>query len=253
MLLCKLLKFILEMLMSFKNKIVIITGAGRGIGAAVAKSFAKNGATTILVSRTLTELETVKASIDAFGGTAHLIRADVGSLTDIKKIYHETIQKYGGVDILINNAAIIYTDTWDKVMPDRFDELISVNVRGATFMAQCAFKQMMQQKNGGAIVNISSLSGLQNVEKFPGFGPYAMSKFAIIGLTESMAVEGKPYSIRVNAVAPGAVETKMLKKAAPFLKTSTMPEDIAKTVTILCDESLSNHLNGIVIPIFSNE
>jgi len=239
--------------MNFKDKVAIITGAGRGIGAAVAQSLAKNGATTILVSRTLSELETVKKSIDAHGGRSHIIQADVGSMTNIEYIYAETVQKFGAVDILINNAAIIYTDTWDKVIKERFEQLMTINVTGATFMAQHAFKQMMTQESGGVIVNVSSLAGLQHVEKFPAFGPYAISKFAIIGLTESMAVEGKPYSIRVNAVAPGAVDTQMLAQAAPFLKTSTTPEDIAKTITILCDETLSGHLNGTVIPIFSNE
>lgn len=239
--------------MNFKNKVAIITGAGRGIGAAVATLLAKHGAKIILVSRTLSELEAVKSHIDSNGGTAHIIQADVGRVDDIARIYAEAITKFAAVDILINNAAIIYTDTWDVVTKEKFDEVINVNVTGATFMAQGAFKQMMKQDNGGVIINISSLSGIQNVEKFPGFGPYAMSKFAIIGLTESMAVEGKPYSIRVNAVAPGAVDTQMLAKAAPFLKTSTTPEDIAKTITMLCDENISGHLTASIIPIFSNE
>jgi 3-oxoacyl-[acyl-carrier protein] reductase len=127
-----------------------------------------------------------------------------------------------------------------------------INVRGSFLCAKEAFKHMKVGKRGGSIVNISSLAGIRGTEKFPGLSSYTVSKFAVIGLTESIAVEGKPHGIRANCIAPGAVKTRMLKEAAPELKTTTKPEDIAKTVLYLCDDTWSGHLTGSLVEVFSN-
>src|SRR5690606_24382138 len=135
-------------------------------------------------------------------------------------------------------------EDWERVM--------AVNVRGPFLCSREAFRRMKAEKKRGTIINVSSLSGIRGVEKFPGLSSYVTSKFAVTGLTESLAVEGKDYGIRVNCVAPGAVDTLMLKGAAPHLKTKTTPEDIAKIILFLADESQSGSLNGAVMEVHSN-
>ena len=129
---------------------------------------------------------------------------------------------------------------------------MNTNVRGTFLCCRAAFRQMSMGKRGGAIVNLSSLSGVRGPEKFPGSSAYVVSKYGVVGMTEILAVEGKPYNIRVNCVAPGAVDTEMLKKAAPFLKTNTTPAEVARTILNLADEEQSHHINGALIEIFSN-
>lgn len=131
-------------------------------------------------------------------------------------------------------------------------EIFAVNTEASFLCAREAFTLMKKSGRGACILNISSLSGIRGQIKFPGTAAYAASKSALIGLTEVLAVEGKPYGIRANCLAPGAVETRMLREAAPFLKTNTKPEDIAKLILNLCDPT-SHVLNGSTIEVFSNE
>jgi NAD(P)-dependent dehydrogenase (short-subunit alcohol dehydrogenase family) len=125
-------------------------------------------------------------------------------------------------------------------------------VRGVFLASRELFRRLADLGHGGAIVNVSSLGGLRGVEKFPGFAPYTVSKFAVVGMTECLAVEGREAGVCVNCVAPGAVETRMLAEAAPFLKTSTSPDDVARTIAFLAEEGLAGKLNGAVLEIHSN-
>jgi 3-oxoacyl-[acyl-carrier protein] reductase len=136
---------------------------------------------------------------------------------------------------------------------DIWQQTLNVNVTGSMLCSRALFNHAQKAKKGGAIVNISSLGGIRSTQKFKGLLPYVTSKFAVVGLTEALAVEGKELGIRVNCVAPGAVDTDMLKKAAPFLKTSTYPEDVAKTILFLCDAEQSGKISGSTLEIHSNE
>jgi NAD(P)-dependent dehydrogenase (short-subunit alcohol dehydrogenase family) len=109
----------------------------------------------------------------------------------------------------------------------------------------------MMHQGGGVIINISSLSGFPNVEKFPGLSAYNVSKYAVAGLSEILAVEGRPYNIRALAVSPGAVDTAMLRQAAPDLKPGMTPDDLARILLFLASDE-ARHLNGVNLPIFSN-
>jgi NAD(P)-dependent dehydrogenase (short-subunit alcohol dehydrogenase family) len=133
-------------------------------------------------------------------------------------------------------------ETWDRV--------IAVNLRGTFLCCREAFRIMSEQK-GGVIVNISSLSGVKGVEKFPGLSAYNVSKSGVAGLTEILAVEGKPYNIRVCAVSPGAVDTEMLRQAAPHLKAGMTPEDLADILLFIVDDT-GRMLNGSNIELFTN-
>lgn len=127
---------------------------------------------------------------------------------------------------------------------------MAINLRGAMLCAQQAFRLMREQ--GGSIVNVSSLGGVAGTEKFPGYAAYTVSKFALTGLTEALAAEGKSLKIRVNGVAPGAVDTTMLRQAAPHLRTQTTPADVAKVIAFLCDPSQSACMTGATLVIDSN-
>ena len=156
---------------------------------------------------------------------------------------------FGRLDILVNNAAVLIGGPFaDMAMAD-WDQVMAVNLRGATLCARGAFRLM---SNGGSIVNVSSLGGVPGTEKFPGYAAYTVSKFALTGLTEALAAEGRERNIRVNGVAPGAVDTAMLRQAAPHLRTRTGPADVAKVIAFLCDPSESGCMTGATLVINSN-
>ena len=158
--------------------------------------------------------------------------------------------EFGRLDILINNAAVLLSGSFAEMAMRDWDQIMAVNLRGAVLCAQQAFRLM--QERGGAIVNVSSLGGVANTEKFPGYAAYTVSKFALTGLTEALAAEGKAQNIRVNAVAPGAVDTAMLRQAAPHLRTRTTPADVAKIIAFLCDPAESGCMTGATLVINSN-
>lgn len=237
----------------FQDQVCLITGASRGIGAASALLFAKQNAKVVLVSRTESELLETARRIEQETQNRTLLPlvADVSQEAAVIELFEKTRQAFGSVQILVNNAAILEVADFIDYPTALWDQTMAVNLRGAFLCAREAFRHM--RGGGGAIVNLSSLGGIRSTLKFKGFSAYVASKHGIVGLTESLAVEGKEWGIRVNGIAPGAVETAMLRRAAPFLQTKTTPEDIAKIILFLCDESQSKSLNGIVIEVQSNE
>jgi len=160
------------------------------------------------------------------------------------------VAEFGRLDILVNNAARLISGPFATLAMRDWDELMAVNLRGAVLCARQAFRLMAER--GGAIVNVSSLGGIANTEKFPGYAAYTVSKFALTGLTEALAAEGKDCGIRVNGVAPGAVDTAMLRQAAPHLCTRTTPADVAKVIAFLCDPAESGCMTGATLVINSN-
>lgn len=235
--------------LSLRNQIAFITGGGRGIGAATAQALARRGAHVIVASRTESELSATVAEIQTTGLSASAIKLDVADETEVDAAFVGIAAAFGRLDILVNNAAILLGGPFaDMVMSD-WDQVMAVNLRGATLCARGAFQLM---SNGGSIVNVSSLGGVPGTEKFPGYAAYTVSKFALTGLTEALAAEGRERNIRVNGVAPGAVDTAMLRRAAPHLRTRTGPDDVAKVISFLCDPSESGCMTGATLTINSN-
>jgi NAD(P)-dependent dehydrogenase (short-subunit alcohol dehydrogenase family) len=154
------------------------------------------------------------------------------------------------VDILVNCAGIVAMRPFAEMDTSTWDHVLGVNLRGTFLCCHEAFRIMTAQRSG-VIVNLSSLSGVKGVEKFPGLSAYNVSKAGVASLTEILAVEGKPYNIRVCAVSPGAVDTEMLKQAAPHLKAGMTPEDLAEILLFMVDES-GRMLSGTNLEIFSN-
>jgi NAD(P)-dependent dehydrogenase (short-subunit alcohol dehydrogenase family) len=238
---------------ALENQVAIVTGAGRGIGAATARLFAREGAKVVLASRGETELNRVATEIKQAGGQCLAVPTDISQESQVFNLFKRTLETFGPLDILVNNAAVCEKRDFAEMDLETWEYVMSVNIRGTFLCSREAFRQMIAAGKKGAIINMTSLSGVRGPEKFKGFSTYVVSKYGVLGLSEILAVEGKPHGIRVNSIAPGAVDTVMLKKAAPFLNTSTTPEDIARTILFLADNAQSGHINGANIEIFSNE
>lgn len=236
--------------MSIQNRIAIITGAGRGIGRATAQRFAQAGAQVVLFSRTPAPLHEVAAEIAQKGGRAFAIAGDVSREEHVRALFDRVMTLYGRIDILVNCAGVVAVRPFIEMDTSTWDSVIGVNLRGTFLCSLAAFRIMASQRQG-AILNISSLSGIKGVEKFPGLSAYNVSKAGVAGLTEMLALEGKPYNIRACAVSPGAVDTEMLRQAAPHLKAGMTPDDMAEILLLLADDS-GRMLSGTNIEIFSN-
>jgi NAD(P)-dependent dehydrogenase (short-subunit alcohol dehydrogenase family) len=186
--------------LDLSGKVALVTGASRGIGAAIARIYAEHGASVMLSSRKIEALEATAATID--GDTA-VFAANAGRPDEAQACVAATTERFGGLDILVNNAAAnpYYGPTIDIDLP-RFDKIIEVNLRGPLVWIQEAWKQAMSER-GGAVINVVSVGGM----KYGGpIGVYDMSKAALIHLTRQLATELGPR-VRVNALAPGLVKT----------------------------------------------
>ena len=237
---------------SLKNKVAIITGASRGIGEATARLFVSQGLKVTICGRHHASITKVAETINTENNNDAVlpIAADLSHPEAIQYLFEESYQHWGKLDILINNAAVVKAALFKNQSPEDWDTQINTNIKGPLQASHWAFKQMT---NGGSIINISSIAGIRSAEKFPGLCVYSMTKHAIVGMTECLAVEGKLYNIRVNAVAPGAVETQMLTEAAPDLKTNTKPSDIANTIYHLTEAAQLRGLTGTIMEAFIND
>lgn len=236
-----------------QDQIAIITGGGRGIGAATAALFAREGARVAIASRNAEQLKNVADTIaqECGGDRIHPFAADVSDEEEVEALFNETQAHFGSPNILINNAAVITVKPFEDFTVAEWDQMMAVNLRGPFLCSRAAFKAM-KANGGGSIVHISSLAGIRGTEKFPGMSAYVVSKHGVVGLTESLSVEGRPYGIRVNCVAPGAVDTQMLREAAPQFKTETEPADIAQAILYLSDPAQAASVTGAVIEVHSN-
>jgi 3-oxoacyl-[acyl-carrier protein] reductase len=236
--------------MSIRDRVAIITGAGRGVGKATARRFAREGARVVLFSRTPGPLDETATDIAREEGQVLSMVGDVSREEDVRALFQRAMDAYGRVDILVNCAGIVLVRPFVDMDAETWDRVIAVNLRGTFLCCRQAFRVMMAQQSG-VIINLASLSGVRGVEKFPGLSAYNVSKAGVAGLTEILAVEGKPFHIRVCAVSPGAVDTEMLRQAAPHLKAGMTPDDLAEILLFLAGDS-GRMLSGSNIEIFSN-
>ncbi|NWF93026.1 MAG: SDR family oxidoreductase [Syntrophaceae bacterium] len=189
------------------GRVGIVTGAGRGIGRAIALAFARQGASVVVTSRTFSEIEETAAQVRALGSQALAIQADVSSQSNVNKIVEQTIQAIGTVDILVNNAGVQGPiGSIDDNDADHWIRTVMINLIGTFLCCRAVLAVMMKQQRG----KIINLSGGGATSPRPNFSAYASSKAALVRFTETLAEEVKPFNIQVNAIAPGAINTRML-------------------------------------------
>ncbi len=241
--------------MILNGKVAVITGAGRGIGKAIALQFAEYGSKVVVNYRSsVAQVEELLASIRNAGGEAIAIQADVSREEEAKKLIDEAIKHFGRVDVLVNNAGITKDNLVMRMSEEDFDNVIDVNLKGTFFCMKHAAAVMLKQKQG-KIINISSVVGLTgNI----GQANYAASKAGVIGMTKSVARELAPRGITVNAVAPGFIETDMTDKlpdkykeatiAAIPLKRYGIASEVAGAVSFLASEA-ANYITGQVLQV----
>ena len=193
--------------MVLRGKVAIVTGAGRGIGRAIAIRFAAEGAAVALAARSEAELQSVAAEIERPGGRATPIVADVAREADCEKIVHEARKAFGPIDILVNNAAVFGpVQPVEKISAREWDETLTVNLRAPFLLSRLVLPEMYERKSG-AILNITSIAAKAALQLN---SPYAASKAGLIGLTHTLAAEAARKGVRVNALSPGPVpETRM--------------------------------------------
>jgi len=235
---------------SLAGSVAIVTGASRGIGRAVAALFAAEGAAVVLAARDVEALVANVQAIEAAGGVAQAFPTDVSDEASVAALFARTTATFGPVRILVNSAGAVANVPFAEMQVATWDTVLGTNLRGTFLCCREAFRAMIPQ-GGGVIVNLSSLSGVRGVEKFPGLSAYNTSKFGVAGLSEILAVEGRPHHIRVVAVSPGAVDTEMLRAAAPHLKADMSPEELARILLFLVGPD-ARPLSGTNLEIFSN-
>lgn len=196
--------------MRLKNKVAVITGAGSGIGRATAVRFAEEGASVVIADIDVAAGEETATQINAAGGKALFRKVDISGESEAQELMDAAAREWGGLDILVNNAAAFVFGTVEQVTEADWDRVLSVNVKGYAFCAKYAVGHL-RKRGGGSIVNVSSISG---VIAQPAFVPYNASKGAVLQLTRCLAYDLADDIIRVNCVCPGTINTPALARAA---------------------------------------
>ncbi|KAL0867462.1 hypothetical protein ABMA27_008249 [Loxostege sticticalis] len=210
--------------MSFKSKVVVVTGASAGIGAATAVSFAREGAHVAIVGRNEAKLKDVAKQCAAVGAAPLVIKADVANDDDARRIINDTIQKFGKLDVLVNNAGVLEFGTiLDGTILEAYDKIMAINLRAVVHVTMLAAPHLVKTK--GNIVNVSSVAG--QMLSVPTANAYGVSKAGLDHFTRGSALELGASGVRVNTVSPGPVETDML---ASFATQAQMQQSGVKTI-----------------------
>jgi NAD(P)-dependent dehydrogenase (short-subunit alcohol dehydrogenase family) len=238
-----------------RGRVALVLGASKGIGADTARAFARHGARVVVASRDAAGLEGVADAIRAAGGEAMVVATDLAEEASVAQLGQEVRSRFGRLDCAFNNAGEGYAPTELAGVPtEAFDRVVAVTLRG-TFLAMKQEIPLMLESGGGAIVNMSSTAG---VMAFKGGSPYVAAKHAVIGLTKAAALDYAERNIRVNAVAPGPIDTHRLqhlpeayreqaRQAVPMRRLG-LGGEVAEVVLWLCSDS-SRFVTGTTVPV----
>jgi len=246
-------------MLNLKDKVAIITGARRGMGRTHALVLAKAGAKAVVSDISLEDCQKVVEEIKAGGGEAIAVKCDVTKKAEIDEMVRKTVEAFGKVDILVNNAGICQFKPFLELTEEEWDRTIDINLKGYFLCAQAVAREMAKQKSG-VIVNIASVAMGQLGVGFPNIVHYCASKGGIAAMTEALALELAPYNIRVNAIAPGVIETPMIDPIKQDLKAMEgtldriplrrvgKPEEVSSLVLFLASDE-SSYMTGSVVVI----
>lgn len=241
--------------MRLKDKVVIITGAGSGIGRATALTFAREGANVVAAEINEDAGKKIVAEIEQLGGAARFERVNVTEINDVTRMVENTIRAFGKIDVLVNNAGIVADARLTKMTLEQWQRVIDVNLKGVFLCGQAVARVMETQPSGGVILNASSVVGL-----YGNFGQsnYVATKAGVIGMTKTWARELGKKNIRVNAVAPGFIATEILKTIPEKVITMMVektplgrmgkPEDIANAYLFLASDEAA-FITGAVLSV----
>jgi len=243
--------------MSLQGKVVVISGAGTGIGADAARAMRTAGASLVLNGRRADKLEQVASSIDPTGKNVATVAGDIGDAEISREVVKTAIERFGGVDVLFNNAGIFEPKPFLQV--SQADLRGYFNLMGGYFAVTQSAVRHMKEHGGGAIISIGSIWAMQGIAATPSSAP-SMAKGGIHSLTRALAIELAPDRIRVNAIAPGVVETPLFDplltsdQLASFnafhpLGRNGQPHDITSALLFLADDAASGWITGVVLPV----
>lgn len=232
-----------------RDKVVIVTGAGQGIGREIALSFAKNGAKTVLIDISETIFEVLK-EIESIGAQGIAIKCDVSNSSETEKAVNKAIEKFGKIDILVNNAGIYPFKQFKDMSEEEWDRVLNVNLKGVFNFTRAALPKMIEQRRG-KIINIASIAGA--IVGFSNLAHYSASKAGIVGFTRALALEVAQYGINVNAISPGPILTpgtrgmreenfEQIRRSIPLGRWGR-PEDVANLALFLASEK-SDFITG---------
>lgn len=237
------------------GKVVIVTGAARGIGKAIALAFAEQGATLVIDDLTIREdlLQQTKSEIAALGVSVEAVIADVRNETDVKRLIQTTVDTYGQIDVLVNNAGIVFDVDWETKTTEQWKDTLDTNLVGSYLLIREARKYLLASK--GSVINISSTNAYKAMSPFS--LDYDASKAGLITLTHNTAAALAP-GVRVNAIAPGWVNTEMNADLSAdvvkeetgkiFMKRFAEPEEISSVATFLASDA-ARYINGTTITV----
>lgn len=243
-----------------KGKVAIVTGGSEGIGRGIAAAFAARGARVVISNRRIERGEAAAAALRAEGGDVTAVRCDVSRIADVFALVEQTVERFGRLDIIVNNAGIYPVCMATEMTEEEWDSVIDTNLKGTFFGAQAAARQMIAQGTGGRIINITSMTA-HKPTRF--IAHYAASKNGVIGLTKVLALELSDYEITVNAVSAGIIRTdtaeaiygqgsseqreQFIQLMVPLGREGD-PADIASLCCFLCSDEAA-YVTGAVIPV----
>jgi len=245
----------------FQDKVVVVTGAGSGIGRATALAFGREGAKVVAADIDAATAQATAEQIKAAGGQAEPLQVDVSVAADVERMVSTAAERWGRLDVLVNNAGIFFMLPLTQVPEDQWDRLMSINLKGVYLGCKHAIPQMIRQGKG-VIVNTASVAGLRG---FATFDTYCAAKGGVVQLTKALAVEFAKMGVRVNCVCPGIIDTAMLDRGvddrgldkAAFVQLAGeahpmgrigRPEEVAAAILFLASDEAS-FITGVALPV----